>query len=197
MHKFNILTLTLISFSFSAYSQLLSVSKNNIIYNDNLNLYSDVNKFSFGQPSDIFNFSPDKKYVLIQRIENYTLYDSNNKKINGSKNYCDVIRLSDGCPISYFSGAICGAYWNNSNELVWYDGTVSINDRDVKLLNPHKLSKFIEQQGLVYNISAYSRCYPVNVNNKDSYEKIEFYLNKTNRLKEAKELNNKLKNIDN
>jgi hypothetical protein len=175
----------------SQASSIISLNRNNVIYSntgDEIYIYPLNNKYNLDQPEGKISISPNSEFALIQRQTSNELFDKGGNVDITTEEMCDVVRLSDGCPLSTYQGEICGALWNDDSSIQTSQGNYSIDANDIETQTPKLLAQEIYDTGLAFNISAYLKCYPENKSNREHYHIIKKYLSDNDRQNEAHQL---------
>ncbi len=167
----------------SKANEIMNIQENNIKYK-NIYIYPLNNNYNLEQPNKNISISPNKELAIIQRQIRNEFYDQDGKETIETENVCDIIRLSDGCPLSSNQGEVCSALWDENSSIQTSQGDIFINLNNIEIPSPTELAQEIYDTGLTFNISAYLKCYPENESNINSYNYIKQYLSDNNRQDE-------------
>ncbi|WP_414932554.1 hypothetical protein [Vibrio europaeus] len=168
-----------VTFLTAAISSFASVSGVNIVNDTVIYSNSEVRFPIYPQNTsvivegydDTFSYSPDRKYILIQKKEVKSFIDQNGNETKSVRNSCDIVLVDTGCVISTNDGEVCGANWVNEHDILTSTGKYYI-PITTEQLPPKEMSAELDYSNLEFSLPSYMACYPPSKNNLNDYKEI-------------------------
>lgn len=153
--------------------------------------------------ADTGKLSPDKKYVMMLRVDSGEVVDEQGNKINSEQTHCDAVSLENGCVTDVGSAFQCDGTWQGQK---WKVATGGILDPSQKDAPPNQLIKNISRlpagdsrssslkNWMFMGVPSYMACYPPEKNISE-FNDIGFYFAEGGEHLLAMQIYNKLLNL--